>query len=1054
MMLLREPRTAASLALGALSIANPTARRRRLMLSANIPLAQSDGIQPSDPITAILPGTGRNELAQVEPDVLVPYADEAQKCIRVMFPVVIDAGQNDMRVDVQRSGAGIAGPFVVQPNVQLGFEALGVRFFCGPSATHFVDLKIPGAPLPTPIQGIRSRRYTWTARVYEPAHAPTLRTEWHATVEIEILDGQDYAEFWVKAVNCDPRVTDPNGMDRSAWSDADTELGFEFIVPNQNLAQPVPFAPEQCVVSLAYATDRWRWVMDSRLSFNGQIVNQVLPWGIRAAAEGVILFRGQTGSLGEQLRDDSLQAWIDWPSPIEAVSDQWRSKPTAWVVPHVRRPYKHHEHFDQNRDYNYVRDRLRTQTREVIREAPSNGRPYLWGRGSSAADRFTHKLGVDTTGDDFGWTRTALWESMAYMLPDMLVAARRWVPAWGSPIEFLNADGTKVTGLNEPNLNIEVLAPGQRLGNGTLLGKSAQPAWRGNQNIGLLRLPITGTPVVTGKDRAHFEFGMPFALAALSPSRLVRDFAHTIAYTTTLGNWMPTAWTNGVTDQPRAFGRGITMFGWASWVFGSDPAWVTRLDQFRTQRLEVAEVAARAAFGVAPRDQRRYRMVTIQQRNQFGGAASRVDLTNYDYGRWWEDAHGVLGAIAINHHMVPRSATLNPWAQILDDYLATHIYVMPRGVDANGRVEWTVRRPASATTPPQPPTIYQPMLCAAVLGTNLDFLTQQQFEDNNWTQCGNENASCGTANSGFVKFGDPGGSADQFCMVANGWISLGYGASDQTRLVRYAYDHDVGRFGIVSPINRDVYFWLTRQIWSPFADHLHVPTSQTLRANIGFTPTGVAMLSNGRLAVTRQDSPVVSIVDIANGVVQTLTPRTTANWSGVVAHDTKVLLLNGYDPNLNRVTRWFWSTDEQINGPGGGITWVLDTIEGRDFRGAAYDPITQSYLSCGYRLGRTTIWRVPLTGGPSMIDPTIFPHEDFDTQPQSIAISQDGKLLAMGRTDGTVWLHTRALGGYWSQPRLRVQRGGWVTFTRHNREDDALRLVSISEAGQIVESEV
>lgn len=1052
MLLLREPRTPVSTALGALSIANPTARRRQLMLSAHIPLAQADAFQPSDPVTALVPGTGRNELAQVEPDVLVPYGNNAQKCVRVMFPLVIDAGQNDMRVDVQRSGAGLAGPFVVQPNVQQGLEALGVRFFCGPRATHFVDLKVAGAALPSPIQGVRSRRYTWTARLYEPSHAPSLRTEWHATFDMEVLDGQDYAEFLVKAVNCDPRVTDPNGMDRTPWADADTELGFEFLVPTQTLAQPVPFAPEQCVVSLAYATDRWRWVMDSRLSFSGQIVNQVLPWGIRAAAEGVILFRGQTGTLGDQLRDDSLQAWIDWPSPIEAMSDQWRPKATAWVVPHVRRPYKRHEHFDQTRDYAYVRDRLRTQTREVIREAPSNGRPYLWGRGSAAAERFTHKLGVDTTGADDGWTRTPLWEAMAYMLPDMLVAARRWVPAWGSPIEFLNTDGTKVTGLNEPNLNIEVLAPGLRLGNGTLLGKSTQPAWRGNQNIGLLRLPITGTPVITGKDRAHFEFGMPFALAALSPSRLARDFAHTIAYTSTLGNWMPTAWTNGVTDQPRAFARGITMHGWAAWVFGADSAWVTRLDQFRTQRLEAAETAARATFGVAPRIQRRYRMVTIQQRNQFGGVSSRVDLTNYDYGRWWEDSNGVLGVLALNHHMVPRSPTLAPWGQILDDYRASHIYSMPRGVDANGRVEWTVRRPASPTTPPQPPTIYQPTLCAAVLGTNLELLTQQQFEDNNWTQCGNENASCGTANSGFVKLGDPGASADSFCTVANGWIAFGYGASGETRLVRYAFDHDVGRFGIVSPINRDVYFWLTRQVWSPFADHLHVPTSQTLRANIGTQPTGIATLPDGRWAITRAGQTNV-LLQQANGGSVTTNPSLAVAWSGVCAHGDVVTLLDGYDPSLSRASYTLLTTSPTFGG-GTPSTFTFSDGQRRDVRGITYDPNTSTYLTAGYRDGRTSVWSVPLNGGVATPAAGLHISEDFDQQCQSIAVLGDGRLLAMGLSDGRVWLHSRAIGGYWSQPRLQVTRGGWVTFTRHGREDDALRMVTITQAGQIAESEV
>lgn len=1052
MLILREPRTTASIPLGNLVVSNPTNRRRRVMLHGCIPLAAADNVLAGQPVTAILPGTGRNELAQVTPNWTVPYAGSKQKNLRVMFPAILNPNDNDMRIRMERSGIGLGNFFQMRGNVLTGMESLGIRFFCGPRATHYVDIKTAGA-LPAPIRdGNRSRTYVFTGRIYEPSHEPSLRTQAHARVEIECFDDEDYAEIRTKWVICDPRVDEPDGMVRSTWSDSDTEVGFEFIIGNQNLVQPVPWAPEQTVVSLAYQTDRWRWVQDARLTVNTTVCNDVLPWGLVGRASGVLLFKGATGTLGDQLRDDSLAAWQEWPDPISTVSDQWNAKASgAWFIPHIPRPFKRHEHFDQNRDFTYVRNRLRDQVRVYMRKPTNAGRAYLWDRGVGAVNYLQTQYGVDSTGMDDGWVKCPHWESMAYLVPDIGSMARRWLLAVGSPHEFINADGSKVTALNNANLQIEVGSPGLRLGNGDLLGKTRLQSWRQNPNGWLLRSPIAGTPIINGKDRAHYENGAPFAHCAIFGDWDMRDLCETLAYTRIMGEWSNAAWNTGVGDQPRAFARGFTNQGWASWIFGADSAWETQLNGYKTVRMDPLHATAETRFGIADRAQRRYATPMVLQRGSFVGPV-RVDLELHEYGRWWEDVHAIMGLIAMSRHLVPLYPSLSWISDTLGQYMGSHIYSCPRSVSADGRVEWTVFRPDDNN---QPLTIYEPAAAVAIPAPGIGALSQTQWEQNNWSICNYQSGGqCSTANTGFARLGTPNNGTGTFCLPANDWLYNGFGANGNPRLVRYAYDSHQGRTENPRDIDEDVFLWLTRfGVSGAFAEWLHVPTNVTTRANIGFAPSGVAMLSDGRLIVTRQGSSAVSIVDRAAGVVQTINPNPAANWSGVSAQRDKVTLLDGYDPNQTRFALPMYETNATLS-PMVPYPWLFPGFEYSDVRGIAYDPTYDSYMVCAYRNGRTKIWLVPLTGGEAVLNTTISTHEDFDTQPQSIAISQDGKLLAMGRSDGTVWLHTRALGGYWSHPRLRVQRGGWVTFTRHNREDDALRLVSISVAGQIVESEV
>ena len=59
-----------------------------------------------------------------------------------------------------------------------------------------MQFKAAGAPLPAPIYtGTRSILYRWFARIYEPAHAPALRTQMWCEFEVEVFHDEDYAEF-------------------------------------------------------------------------------------------------------------------------------------------------------------------------------------------------------------------------------------------------------------------------------------------------------------------------------------------------------------------------------------------------------------------------------------------------------------------------------------------------------------------------------------------------------------------------------------------------------------------------------------------------------------------------------------------------------------------------------------------------------------------------------------------------------------------------------------------------------------------------------------------
>ena len=269
-------RTPSGTDLGSATLANYDPHRRRVMQVVCLPLAEADGLTANDAVTVLDPGTGRDEACQVEPNWLMPYANGVQRCCRLTFPAVVTSGTRTT-FEFRRGPTGNLPPITIRQNVVDGLIASGLTFFAGPQLDHYVQFKAPGAPLPTPIyNGTRSILYRWFARIYEPPHAPALRTQMWCEFEVEVFHDEDYAAFSTRWGCCDPRLDQPDGFERTGLLDADTQVGFEVASPSSTVCQPVPFFPEQCVVALAHDGSRWRWVQDQRNSYAGEPLNEVL----------------------------------------------------------------------------------------------------------------------------------------------------------------------------------------------------------------------------------------------------------------------------------------------------------------------------------------------------------------------------------------------------------------------------------------------------------------------------------------------------------------------------------------------------------------------------------------------------------------------------------------------------------------------------------------------------------------------------------------------------------------------------------------------------------
>lgn len=1039
-----------------------------------LPLNESDNITASDPVTVLDPGTGQDERCQVEPDWLMPYANGVQRCLRVTFPAVVDPG---MRTTFQfrRSDAGAEPPFAMRQNVRDGLVAAGLRFFGGP-AGHHVDLKAPGAPLPEPFhRDTRSVLYRWFGRIYEPQHAPSVRTQLWCELEIEVFHDEDYAEFSTRWGVCDPRIDEPNGLDRRGLSDAETQIGFEVSTRSPSLCQPVPFFPEQCVVSLAHDGSKWRWVQDQRNRYSGQVLNDILPWGVCAQARGVLLFRGQNGTTGDPLRDASLQAFLDLPEPVFAIADTWRMRQEAYgPVGFLPRVFKKHEHYDRTRDAAWVRGRLEVEARSLVAGSSPSDHPYIWYKDNVVGMSIHQAYGSTNTGTHGSWQKLPHYPACAYAVPGLGLYVEKYMQAFAAPYAFREVNGNVVSAFDHPELDIDRLSPGLTSNNGDMLGKSALQAWHTNATGYLLRAPVTVAgsvaPPNEGTAESHFDQPMPFVQAAVFGSRNMRRMAESLTYTAILGGWQANSWNAGRTGQPRGLQRGGIMHSWAMWMFGADTRLADRCyDVLYLHYYKVAFEATNNQFGLSPN--RVVRTVNIIGPNGSAGP-DRVELRYQRYFRPWEDALGVggwYGIARLGSYLRPELAI---WKTIAKD-LATDCfrYGMPVVVDERGRVVFRYLRPAANGGNP---SIFEPGAAVAIGGNDASrALTQAEMLQNNWELCSRQSGNCGSSNDGFLRLGTPGAGTGAFTTAAASYLLELDGAADDILLTRHLPELFTARAGIPGG-STPQFTWLTGETRWPIAfESVIFGRDARVRGTMPISnPSGASMSRQpglgGEAWIVSSDDPVLYRVVVGSGqVTQSITPGIAPqsnNWMAVQCVSVNgfdlVCLLDGADPRLDRSSYNIVYAPEQATSIWQSLSFTFPDGRSRVCTGFAFDPNVGQWIVLARRPaagneGEASVWRVPFEGGEAASDDaaTVI---DVD-KAQKIDILSDGRLMTIMRTDGAIDTYAFARGGYWGSPRTTYHPPVGTTvmcFTDHPREDDALRVIMLGTNGSFHDVEL
>ncbi len=1040
-----------------------------------LPFNERDLFTANDPITVLDPGTGRDERCQVEADWLTPYADGVQRGVRVTFPAVVDPGTRTT-FEFRRGDTGAAPAFAARPNVIAGLVATGLTFFAGPRATHFVRFKAAGEPLPTPVYlGARSVVYRWFARIYQPAHAPTLRTQMWCELDIEVFHDEDYAEFSTRWGCCDPRVDEPDGFNRSGFSDADTQVGFEFAIQSPTVCQPVPFFPEQCVVSLTHDGARWRWVQDQRNRYQGQILNDILPWGICAQARGVLLFRGTNGTIGEPLRDASLQAFLSLPEPVFAIANTWGIRDEAYgPVGTLPRPFKRHEHYDRTRDYDYVRGKLELEARTLAEGSSPSDFPYIWYKDNAVGMSIHQQYGSTSTGTHGSWQKLPHYPACAYAVPGLGLYVEKFMQAFAAPFAFREADGRLVTVFEHPELDVDRMSPGRTGGRGDMLGKTADQAWRLSQTSWLIRSPanIGGAigPANEGTAESHFDQPFPFVQAAVFGSRNMRRFAESLTYFSILGGWQPTEWSLGRTGQPRGLQRGGIMHSWALWMFGADTRLADRCyDSLYTHYYARAVSDTNAQFGLQAN--RLVKTPNIISPNASAGP-DRVELRNYPYFRPWEDGLGVgawYGIARLGTHQRPELAI---WKTVAKDFATdAYRYGTPTEVDASGRILYRYLRPHANGAGG---SIYEPGAAVAI-GANQGnrALLRTEMQQNNWELCSGQSGNCTASNDGFMRLGTPGAGTTSFTMGAAAYILELEGGVGDVMLTRYVQQLFTTRAGIPGGWTPQ-FTWLTGEAKWPIAFETVIFGAQRTRGAMPVRRGKGSSMSRleGQLDhawVVTDDDTALRRINIATGqVLATVTPSVApagGRWSDIhcmrYGEEDMLCVLDGRDTGFNRGSYRFAYTREQT--PTTGWQTVAFTFGdglSRTCSGIAWDPNLGGWLIIARRPaagseGDVSIWRVPIAGGVAERDSdrTVL---DVDFA-EGVDVLEDGRLMAVTRVDGTVDVYAYAKGGYWGSPRNQytLPSGTSVAcFTRHRRFDDSLRLIMVGDGGSFYEVEI
>lgn len=1083
-MRIREPQTLTASDIGSAVVSNRDTRRRRVMQSLTIPLTEADNYQLGQPVTVLNPGTGRNERCQVEGWVKPYDGGTKERVVRLTFPAVLEGSDLRRSFEFRHSAAGILPTYTPRQHVLDRLQELQIQWFCGPKVSppfHYVVVKTADDPLPSPIyEGTRSKLYRWFTRLYQPAHTPALETQFWVEFDIEVLHDEDVALFWWRWGVDDPRIDEPNGWRRNGHVDFDTEIGFDFIPAgaNQNGVRPVVFFPSSyCVTPPNFVPGyAWQFIQDKR--FIGQLgfsLNECLPWGIMGQGSGVLCFPGLTGTHNDQLRDDSIAAWISTPYPVKGISEDWNDKQEAFgPVGRLPRPLKLHEH--QNRlTFAQWQTQIASDSWSAA-QASTFGMTWFPYDGEGALLWQSHTS--NATGAHGSWNKVPCAVGCTYAVPEYGLYCERAMGLNPWPQFFREADGSLFTALNHPDTVAVRMVPGQLNGQGDLHGKTSQPIWNSSPNGlsgNLIHARVTsGSPPqhspFSPNDPAHYENGWQAMVPVVFGDRGLMRQAEAIArgmHWATLPVDGPR--NPGQSGEPRGWMRGMTMWSWFTYAFGRDTAFLDWAQELYDYYYAVSKGTTDLQFpgrvfestNVFPPDLNR--------------PVNKVGLWTHDYWRPWEDGIGVLGFYGLGRMLGTYNATLRDECYRIAKGIArdTIYLASPRVIDQNGRLEWTYYRPhgfitQGGQTVRSARTIYEPAAAVGVTAGGTRRLEQVEFNDNNWERCPEPPAppTCGSEGLGWMFLGVPSSSTASFTHSADSYIADMLGAVDDVFLTRYCREDQYGGVITVQSGQSRQTDILQSQRWAGGAHENIVLGRITTRATTipntsGAAVSGIAPddlwitaepLGNAILRVSRQSGGTgVSFTPASEPLGSSWTDCTTLRRS---AQDV-LALLDGRDPDLNRTSYRIYVTTEQAPASQQAfVSFTFPDATPRECRALAHDPHADQWVVLAWRQGFTTAWRVPYAGGVATADTRIVLGREVDADPWSLDIMRDGRLMVMGAGSGRVLTYAWASGGYWGSPRTQGDRDRVACFTKHGRQDDALRLVTVSASGVIRETEV
>lgn len=1043
--------------LGTATVENRTPFRRRVMQVVTLPLKDSDGYRMGDPVTVANPGTGQDERAQVE-SWAMRYPSGNERVIRLTYPAVLAASSLRTQHSFSVSGGGADPTPALQTHVIQALAQLRFRFLCGPKETHYVEWLATDNPAVV-YSGRRSVIYRWFRRVYEPPHAPTLRTQFWVEVDMELFYGEDYATVHARFGYCDPRLTD-HGENRDSLSDADTEIGF-YISPgsSQHWAHPVPLYQDQSVRSLAWepGAARWKWVIDKRTqgTFGGP-VNRFIPWGCMASVKAVVLFRGATGTIGDTLRDDSMRAWYQGGEiPFtHAIADTWIEKqeaygPTGQLMPRPKR----HQHWDRNRDATYVRQALENEALVFYANKSNVAGGNLWYTYSETAQVYG-SIDGNSPGNHASWgSQLHAYAALAYSVPGIGHFVERnfmqhpWV--WF----YREVDGSVVSAANHPNMIIDRGAPGELMRGvlGDMLGKTSLQQWRSTAASFLIVAENTGSAYLA-PDIAHWECSGVTSFPVIFGDRGVRRIAEHLAYTTHLGYWQPLASRRGSTGEARGFGRGgLSMASWFLWIFGSDILLAQR----------AAEVLYDHYFVPArEREDAQFPNRVIKTHNVYaadGGAGpNRVALRFHRYFRPWEDTTALVGAVGIARlisHLYPTQGA--GFAYIARTTASDVLrYGSPRVVDETTGVVSYVATPDFVAA-------------AAAFLDGTRHLTAAEIGSHNYQLCaynGQNNGDCTEMLDGYMLLRSTSGV---FTHALAWWVLSDAIGSQDLILHRYVRD-EVKVWDYSRPNTNRHMQWLIEQGRHGaigYQDRLALGTA-TSRGTFGVTPSDISISIDtaDSLWLTGPATGQLRRMLRSNGsITATIDPPgtgPTAGWTGVACYrdggQAMLALLDGNDPSLNRatykVTVMREATPTVLHQT---TTFTYPGGTKRDGRAIAWDPSVGAWLVLARdALSVQTLWLVY----PGSTVAVQYTGALIDLAGvESIAIDRDGKLLAMCDAASTIHVYGRGDGGIWGVPRsitTTITSARYCAFTDHARTDDAQRLVTTSVGTPVKETEI